>query len=260
MNQTVLITGATGFFGRYFVEGLSGRYRIIASSRNYDKLHQLFPSESILKVVVDFDDLKSAEKILTRLCEEQEIHGLINNAYDFSTKTGFNTPQGKIEEISLATMQRGLESGLLAPMLVAKIVGTSMIRRQFAGSLINISSMYGLVAPDAHLYEGKSVFNPVTYSVAKAGLNGLTRYLASFWGRHGIRCNTIAPGAFPNLETDSVNAPRDEEFVQRLESKSCLGRTGHPRDLLGLVDLLLSDQSSYITGQVLSVDGGWTVI
>ena len=157
-------------------------------------------------------------------------------------------------------MRAGLESGLLAPMLITQLVGRQMVERKIQGSIINISSMYGVVAPDSRLYEGKTIFNPVTYGVAKAGLNGLTRYAASFWGQHGIRCNSIAPGAFPNQETDSVNAPKDVEFLKRLEKKTALGRTGHPKDLLGLVDLLLSDKASYITGQVVSVDGGWTTI
>ena len=258
--KTVIVTGAAGYFGKYLVEELSKTHNVVATSRNIEKLNQMFTGPNVIKLELDFYDTAKSEKNLSAFLKNNEVHALINNAYDFTPKTGFNTADGRYETISIDAMRAGLDSGLLGPMLMSQLVGRQMIERQIKGSIINISSMYGLVAPDRRLYEGKTVYNPVTYGVAKAGLNGLTRYIASFWGEHGIRCNSIAPGAFPNEETQSDNATTDVEFKKRLENKSTLGRTGHPKDLFGLVDLLLSEKSSYITGQVLSVDGGWTAI
>ena len=258
--KAVIVTGATGYFGKYLVNGLKDGFQVIATSRSLDKLKQAFPEDDVIKAEMDAYDLEGMQKELERVCTEYEVVGLVNNAYDFSTKTGFNTPDGKYETIGLDEMRHGLESGLLAPMVACQVVGNFMQKKNLKGCLINISSMYGIVSPDRHLYEGKTVFNPVTYGVAKAGLNALTRYISSFWGGHGIRCNSVAPGAFPNVETDSVNAPKDDEFLKRLERKTTLGRVGHPTDLIGITKLLLSDEGSYITGQVISVDGGWSAI
>jgi NAD(P)-dependent dehydrogenase (short-subunit alcohol dehydrogenase family) len=258
--KTILITGATGYFGKYLVNYFSTKYQVIATSRSMDKLNATFPDAKVIKADMDVYDLAACEKKLGELCKTFDIYGLINNAYDFSTKTGFNSPEGRLETLSIESMKSAMDSGLLAPMLFTKVVGNQMVQKKIKGSIINISSMYGIVAPDSKLYEGKKAFNPLTYGVTKAGINGLTRYVASFWGAHGIRCNSVAPGAFPNTESASANATKDEEFLKRLENKTSLGRVGHPKDLLGLMELLLSENSSYITGQVMSVDGGWTAI
>jgi NAD(P)-dependent dehydrogenase (short-subunit alcohol dehydrogenase family) len=261
MKRTVLISGATGYFGKYLVEDLARDYHVIATSRSLEKLENAFGKNSnVTCVAMDLYDTSHLTKTLEGLATKHDIHGLVNNAYDFSEKTGFNTPSGRFETISNDAMLAGLESGVLAPMIFAQVLGRKMIEKKIRGSIINIASMYGTVAPDARLYEGKKVLNPVTYSVSKAAINGLTRYIASFWGQHGIRCNSISPGSFPNVETDSYNAPKDDEFSTRLKNKTTLGRVGHPKDLLGAIRLLLSDESSYITGQNLGVDGGWTAI
>ena len=259
--KSVIVTGATGYFGKYIVNELVKDYQVIGTSRSLSKLDAAFAqTPNIVKAELDMGNLNACEEVLTKLCAEHEVVGLINNAYDFSKESGFNTQEGRLENFNVEQLRSAFDVGLLAPVLFTKIVGKQMIEKKLKGSIVNISSMYGLVAPDARLYDEKSTLNPVSYGVMKAGLNGLTRYTASFWGRHGIRCNSIAPGAFPNTETATFNANKDDEFLERLANKTCLGRWGHPKDLLGLIKLLLSDEGSYITGQTISVDGGWTAI
>ena len=120
--------------------------------------------------------------------------------------------------------------------------------------------MYSIVSPDPRLYEGTDFFNPPTYSVNKAGLIALTRYTASFFGEYGIRCNAISPGPFSNTEEETDNSvDRDDPFIERLKDKTVLNRIGHPNDLIGLLIYLASDASSYMTGQNLIIDGGWTI-
>ncbi|MDY0321748.1 MAG: SDR family oxidoreductase [Arcobacteraceae bacterium] len=257
LTKVVLITGATGYFGRYFVKELSNYYSIVALGRDIEKLDEL--SEFTLEnVCLDMYDINKTVQVIEQLSNKYDIYGLINNAYDFSTKTGFNTPCGKFEMISIDMMRNGLESGILSPMVITQIVCKQMIEKGIHGSIINISSMYGLVTPDVNLYEGKSVFNPIVYSVSKAAIDAMTRYIASFFGQYGIRCNSIAPGPFPNIESQSDNSPDDKEFLERLKKKTMLNRFGHPKELLGVLKLLLSDDSSFITGEIISVDGGWT--
>lgn len=260
MTKTVVVTGATGFFGGYLVRELARDHHVIAAGRSAEKIAALCAGLDATPMVADLYDADGIAPALAAVSDGRTLIGLVNNAYDFSEKTGFNTPAGRFEDLSIAAMRAGLESGVLAQLAFTQAVGRKMIADGTRGSIINISSMYGTVAPDRRLYEGKSAFNPITYGVAKAALDAMTRYVASFWGEHGIRCNSVAPGSFPNQEGDSYNATRDEEFLARLERKTTLGRVGHPRDLIGVVRLLLSDESAYITGQVIGVDGGWTAI
>ena len=255
--KVVLVTGATGYFGRYFVKELSKEYAVIAMGRNKKKLDSL-KDFTVERLAVDIYDMEKSIEVINDLSKRYDIYGLVNNAYDFSPKTGFNVPEGKYESISVEMMRNSLESGVLSPLVITQAVGNKMIEKGIKGSIINISSMYGLVSPDIQLYEGKSVFNPIVYSVSKSAIDGMTRYIASFWGPNGIRCNSIAPGPFPNVETKSDNAPDDNEFLERLNKRTMLNRIGHPTELLGALKLLLSEESSYITGETISVDGGWT--
>ena len=127
------------------------------------------------------------------------------------------------------------------------------------GSIVNVATMYAVVAPSPRLYEGTRFMNPPGYSAAKAGMLAFTRYVAAFWGQYGIRSNAILPGPFSNTEdagSNSVNA--GDPFLDRLKDRTCLGRIGHPSELVGALLFLASDASSYVTGQGLLVDGGWT--
>jgi len=120
--------------------------------------------------------------------------------------------------------------------------------------------MYGIVAPNPRLYQGQQFFNPATYGVRKAALIALTRYTASFWGKYGIRCNAIAPGPFSNTETQTANSvDKKDPFLERLKERTLLHKLGHPNDLKGLLIYLASDASNYVTGQTISIDGGWTI-
>ena len=157
---------------------------------------------------------------------------------------------------------RGLESGIYWPLLCTQIIGRRMIR-QGGGHIINVGSLYSFLVADYRMYKGRKIFNPVTYPVAKHGLLGLSRYTASFWSKHNIRCNVLSPGTFPNVgqaDTSRPNRVQDEAFMDILRSKCSLGRVGTPQDLLSALEFLCSDGSSYMTGANLVVDGGWSAL
>jgi len=121
--------------------------------------------------------------------------------------------------------------------------------------------MYAVVAPRPTLYEGTTFLNPPAYSASKAAMIAFTRYVASFWGRYGIRANAILPGPFSNTEDAGPNSVQvGDPFIEKLKANTCLGRIGRAGELAGALLFLASDASSYVTGQSIVVDGGWTAV
>ena len=126
-----------------------------------------------------------------------------------------------------------------------------MVNRKF-GSIINIGSIYGVVGPDFNVYENTELTMPAAYSAIKGGVINFTRYLASYYGKDNIRVNCVSPGGIFNNQTT--------EFVKNYEYKVPMKRMGNPEDISPAVSFLLSDDSTYITGQNLTIDGGWIAI
>ena len=124
--------------------------------------------------------------------------------------------------------------------------------KQMYGSIINIASIYGVVGPDFTVYDETSMTMPAGYSAIKGGLINLTRYMASYFGSNNIRVNCVSPGGI--FDNQDIN------FVKNYEKKVPLGRMGLPEDIAPSVAFLLSDDSKYITGQNLIIDGGWTIV
>jgi gluconate 5-dehydrogenase len=266
-GKTVLLTGASGYLGRTMVRGFLGNgARVVAlgrSDRLQDSVREWrkeFGASSAEAHQIDMYDLPALSALLDRVVvEEPRIDVLVNNAHELGPNTGFNVPHGAMDEFSLDVWQRNLTGGVIWPALAVQKAGGKM-KAAGSGSIINISTMYALVAPSPALYEGTPFLNPPGYSASKAALLAFTRYTASFWGRHGIRANAILPGPFSNIEDAGPNAVRsDDFFLERLKARTCLGRIGKPHELVGALLFLASDASSYLTGQAISVDGGWTV-
>jgi NAD(P)-dependent dehydrogenase (short-subunit alcohol dehydrogenase family) len=267
-GKTVLLTGASGYLGRTMVRGfLSNGARVVAlgrSDRLHDSLRQWrdeFGTDSAQAHQIDMYDLPALAALLDHVtASETRLDVLVNNAHELGPATGFNVPEGAMDEFNLDIWQRNLTGGVIWPALAIQKAGLKM-KAAGSGSIINISTMYAMVAPSPALYEGTNFMNPPGYSASKAALLAFTRYAASFWGPHGIRANAILPGPFSNVEDSGPNAVRsDDFFLTRLKARTCLGRIGKPHELVGALLFLASDASSYFTGQALAVDGGWTII
>lgn len=183
---------------------------------------------------------------------------LVNNAAN-NPKVEGNTPgQGhfsRLENFPLAMWEQDIAVGLTGAFLCARVFGAEMARRG-KGVILNIASDLAVIAPDQRLYrkEGAAEVDqpvkPVTYSVVKAGLLGLTRYLATYWADQGVRANALLPGG--------VYAGQAPDFLERLAALIPMGRMAHQDEYKGAVAFLVSDASSYMNGAIISADGGRT--
>ena len=161
---------------------------------------------------------------------------------------------GPFEDVPLESLERVVNVNVLGVVVCCQVIGGAMARAG-RGSIVNVGSVYGLLSPDQGLYDfrraaGEEFFKPVAYSVSKSALLNLTRYLATYWGRSGVRVNTLTPHGIENGQP--------EPFVEAFASRSPLGRLMDVSEALGGVVYLASDASSYVTGANLVVDGGWS--
>jgi NAD(P)-dependent dehydrogenase (short-subunit alcohol dehydrogenase family) len=268
-GKTAVLTGASGFLGRIFALALlANGARVVALGRS-DRLRSEaakwvdeFGSSKIALHQIDMYDTTALNELCDRIAaEELRLDILINNAHELGVETGFNIPEGSLENASLDQWMKNLQGGVYWAVQTTQRLGVRM-KQQGHGSIINIATMYAAVAPRPELYEGTSSLNPPGYSASKAALAAFTRYTASFWGRQGVRANCISPGPFSNTEdaAGENSVAEDSLFVQRLKGYTVLNRIGRPIELCGALLFLASDASAYVTGQNLIVDGGWTAV
>ena len=267
-GKTAVLTGASGFLGRTFALALlANGARVVALGRS-DRLQteaKTWANEfGADKIAIHQIDMYATDA-LNNLCdqiaaEEKSLDILINNAHELGASTGFNIPEGSLENGSMDQWMKNLQGGVYWAVQTTQRLGIRM-KEQKRGSIINIATMYATVAPRPQLYEGTTSLNPPGYSASKAALAAFTRYTASFWGREGVRANCISPGPFSNTEDTTENAVQeDSPFVQRLKGYTVLNRIGRPIELCGALLYLAYDASTYVTGQNLIVDGGWTAV
>lgn len=260
-GKTAVVTGAGGFFGRNFTRALLEHgAKVVLIEKNLATL-KFFSQEyedRYESFFVDLYDRQAVRDCYQRILAANQIDILVNNAFDFSTRTGFNTEEGRIENATFEQLQASFESGIYWAIQATQEFGREMKSRG-KGSVINICSMYAIVVPSPDLYDGTDKFNPPGYSMAKAGLLQFTKYAASFLSPE-VRVNAISPGAIPNLDGQSRNSiTANDPVLRKLSGKILLKRMGHPDDLTGALVFLASDASGYMTGQNIVIDGGLTV-
>jgi gluconate 5-dehydrogenase len=268
-GKTAVLTGASGFLGRTFALALlANGARVVALGRSA-RLQQeatswtkQFGGDKVAVHQIDMYDVEALDKLCGRIAaEEESVDILVNNAHELGSATGFNVPEGSLENATFDQWERNLHGGVYWAVQTTQRIGIRM-KEQGHGSIINIATMYASVAPRPQLYEGTTSLNPPGYSASKAALVAFTRYTASFWGREGVRANCISPGPFSNTEdTEGQNSvAEDSPFVQRLKGYTVLNRIGRPIELCGALLFLASDASTYVTGQNFNIDGGWTAV
>ena len=241
-NKIIVITGGNGLLGYAMIRKIKsdGGFSI-----NLDINHKT--SEDLSNIECDITNQNSINNAMSIIIEKyNRIDGLVNNAYPRTTDWG-----NKFEDIKLESWKQNIDWQLNSYFYVSQQVATQM-SKQMHGSIINIASIYGVVGPDFTVYDKTSMTMPAGYSAIKGGLINLTRYMASYFGSSNIRVNCVSPGGI--FDNQDIN------FVKNYEKKVPLGRMGNPDDIAPTVSFLLSDDSKYITGHNLIIDGGWTAI
>lgn len=253
-GKTAVITGGAGYLGTAISETLAelGANLVLASrdlAKCKTKCEEImqFADGSVQAIPLELDLLKkeSVAGFFSRVHEHlNSIDILVNNAWSGNKNSW--------ESITDQDWDYDINMSLNSVFRFTKAAFPELKRTR--GVILNIASMYGHIGPDYRIYDGKEFANPPSYGAAKAGVIQFTKYLASFLSPYGIRVNALSPGAFPHPPTQ-----KHEKFMQLLSSKNPMNRIGQPDELKGAVALLCSDAGSYITGQNLCVDGGWTI-
>ena len=264
-NKNIVITGAMGLIGKKISEVLAinkvnvimldiKNKQDIIKIKNY---HYIKRYLNYLKCDVSNEkSLKKVSKIIFKRYKKIDV--LINAAAitdAVERKDKDKVKNSMFENFTTKDWNRSILGNLNSMFLCSQIFGKEMIKFK-NGSIINFSSTYGIVGPDQSIYTNKykqNLFykNPA-YPTAKGAVISFTKYLAAYWGHKGIRVNCISPGGIQNNQSNL--------FIKKYSSKTLLGRMANVEDVIGVIKLLCSDESNYITGSNLVVDGGWTSI
>jgi NAD(P)-dependent dehydrogenase (short-subunit alcohol dehydrogenase family) len=260
-GKVIVVTGGTGLLGSAYCNVLSeyGANVVVSDLKNSNPKalsNKIFNTNGIKSIGVDCDVGSETDVVnlfATALDEFGKVDSVVNNA----AATGeYLMKKGEVfssfEEYPLSVWEEVLKVNMTGVFLVAREGGKAILSSGIGGSIINVSSTYGVVGPDHRIYKDMKFKSFPAYSASKAGVHGLTRWLATYWGDKNIRVNTLVPGGVENKH--------DPEFVKRYSDRTPLRRMARRKDMVGMIVYLVSDASSYATGQQYFVDGGWTAI
>lgn len=265
-GKVVVITGAGGLLGRKHAEAVAAYGGIPVLLDLYHEpveslateLNQQYSVNAVAKQV-DITDEQQIADLAAWLDETYDsVHGLINNAANNpKVEESKDKNFSRLENFPLEVWNLDMAVGITGSFLCAKHIGALIAKNPEGGSIINVSSDLGVMAPDQRLYqqdglpEALQPVKPVTYSVVKSAIIGLTRYLATYWSEKGVRCNAICPGGVENGQP--------EAFLAKVNACIPMGRMAHSDEYQGTIVWMLGNGASYLNGSIVSVDGGRTV-
>ena len=269
-NNIVVISGGGGFLGLYFAEAVAEFGAIpllldinkIGIDKNLNALQK--NNYTAFGFECDISDSANIDLIVSKIIEKYKKVDVLINATNFvginpsNFEDDTNQYFASFENYSEDLWEQSIKLNLTGTFLLTQKIGRFMVKKE-SGSIINIASDVGVISPDHRIYkpdpqnnyQGINFNTPLSYSVSKAGIIHMTRYLATYWAEKGIRVNAISPAG--------VNNNHSEEFTKKLTNLIPLGRMAFPQELKGPIVFLASNASSYITGSNLIVDGGRTI-
>jgi NAD(P)-dependent dehydrogenase (short-subunit alcohol dehydrogenase family) len=264
-GKIIVITGAAGLLGEKHAEAVAaygGTPVLLDLSQTAvdvlaEKLNKKYKTNAI-GFAIDITNERKVETVSNKVFKRfGKIDGLVNNAannpkVEATSEKNFS----RLENFPLNIWEQDIAVGLTGSYLCIKYFGFQISQNKDGGSIVNISSDLGVMAPDQRLYEEEGVpknqqnVKPVTYSVVKSGLIGLTRYIATYWSDKNVRCNAMCPGGVENGQ------PGD--FLDKVHARIPMNRLAKSDEYQGTLLWMLSDASSYLNGAIISVDGGRT--
>lgn len=251
-GRVAVVTGGLGQLGQVYVDGFAGRGMRVAV---FDVAAEPGGEGDVRHFRVDVTDRSSIEAATAEVIADWGApHVLLNNAALDSPPDAPPEEVGPFETYPEASFDEVMDVNVKGVVLCCQAIGAAMADAG-RGSIVNVSSVYGLLSPPQDLYEfrrgeGETFFKPVAYSVSKSAVLNLTRYLATYWAKSGVRVNTLTLGGIFN--------DQPAEFLEAYGARVPLGRMADAGEALGAVVYLASDASSYVTGANLVVDGGWS--
>jgi len=264
-GNIIVITGAAGLLGRKHAEAVAAYGGTPILLDLYDDDVSNLADELNAKYSVSAKgmsvDITNEDAIISN-CQELislygKIDGLVNNAANNPKVEQSNEKNfSRLENFPVEIWNQDVAVGLTGSFLCAKHYGSKIANNPDGGTIVNISSDLGLMAPDQRLYRKEGMADelqpvkPVTYSVVKTGMVGLTRYLATYWADKNVRCNAICPGGVENGQPD--------DFIKEVSSRIPFNRLAQSDEYQGVLIWMLSDASSYLNGAIVPVDGGRT--
>lgn len=248
-GKVALVTGGYGHLGTAISRGLAeAGATVYVLGRSEAKFKEAFGEHPELSISFVYCDISDTKTVATAF---EQVH-LTQGRLDVLVNNAFYSKGQQPEQLTDEEWAYGIDGNLSS---VYRCIREAIpYLKQRGGRIINVSSMYGMVSPDFSIYDDSPAFlNPPHYGAAKAGVLQLTRYFACYLGKHNITVNAVTPGPFP-----SEHVQQNEVFVEQLKKKNPLIRIGQPDDLKGAFVYLASDASSFMTGQNMVLDGGWT--
>jgi NAD(P)-dependent dehydrogenase (short-subunit alcohol dehydrogenase family) len=261
-GRVAVITGGMGQLGMTYSAALAARGAQVvildvatAPRAEHHQFRQGLEDQTIVPFEIDITERDAVRAATTQIIERWgPPHILVNNAGLDAPPDAPPEEVGPFEDYPLESFERVMDVNVKGMLICCQVIGDGMARRG-RGSIINISSIYGLLSPCQDIYEfrrrhGEAFYKPVAYSVSKSAVFNLTRYLATYWARNGVRVNTLTLGGVLNEQP--------EEFLRAYCARAPMGRMAKADELAGALVFLASDASSYMTGSNLVVDGGWS--
>ncbi len=266
-DKICIVTGGLGQIGQNFTKALyerGAKVAVFTAHPTPERVERIFPSDQYQKerfkaIKVDINKKDTIEAALDELQELwKEVPDVLVNCAGIDTQPSAPPEvSGPFEKFPEEVFREVVDVNLVGTFLMTQAVGARMAAAGKGGSIINIGSIYGMVSPvqDIYAYKeeqtGVPFIKPVAYSAAKSGIYNLTRYCATYWGKKGIRVNTLTPaGVWRDTQ--------DEVFIQNFTSRIPMGRMSREDEYNGAVIFLASRASSFMTGANLVIDGGWT--
>ena len=253
-NKLAFVAGGLGYIGKEIVEALISMDCKVVVLDNFSKKNN--KNENIHHEHIDLSKTSKLKKSFYKIIKKYGTADIFINASYPKTKDWI---KNSFKEISLKSFETNVKIHLNSYIWCSKIIAEHMLKNKINGSIINLSSIYGLVAQDLEIYKGTDMKDNMSYSVIKGGINSFTKQMSSYYGKFNIRVNAICPGGVINFE-DKTKLKVQKLFERNYIKKVPMKRFARTDEIASAVIFLSSDASSYITGTLLPVDGGWTAI